>query len=94
MACGRACLTAKSCLEIHRRFNRRVALVASAVDSRARYMTHRGPIAAADNPRRLMPACANAWVILAPRPGWSGPSTLSEWRHLVFSKPAFLAAPI
>ena len=48
------------------------------VTYRERIVVDGRPIAAADTPRRLMPACASAWVILAPSPGWSGPSTLSE----------------
>src|SRR3989338_5715884 len=58
--------------------NNLIALAASSALSKAKYATLFRPRAAAERPRKLMPASASARVILVPSPGRSGPSTLRD----------------
>src|SRR5262249_26109245 len=53
----------------------------------------RGPGAAAELPRRLMPASASARLILGPSPAGRGPSTRTECRLSVVVSPPVWAAP-
>src|SRR5262245_20243634 len=70
-----------------------MAVSASAPLSKAKYVTERRPSAAAEMPRRLMPASASARLILVPSPARSGPSTRTECRLSVVVSPLVWAAP-
>src|SRR4029434_573689 len=74
-------------------FKTRIAVSASAALSKAKYVTARRPSAAAEMPRRLMPASASARLIFVPSPARSAPSTCTECRLSVVVRPPAWAAP-
>ena len=70
----------------------RMAFSASEAVSKAKYVTLRRPRAAAETPRKLMPASASASVIFVPNPGRSAPSTRTECKLPVVLRPVSVAA--